>query len=106
MCLHSVLSRGCFTLTLFVEALPVDRNQDSQYLWEHGMASLWMSESVTGEALVPKADLVSYRELTDMWDAGVEPQNLYEEMLVAACKGVDNVKRRLHQAGEISHLVA
>jgi hypothetical protein len=99
VCVHSVLTQGSFTLTMFVEALPVDRNQ---HFWENEKVSPGTQGSATGESPVPKSNLVSYRELTDMWDKGVEPQNLYEEMLVAACKGVDAVKGRLLQSGEVS----
>jgi hypothetical protein len=82
-----------------LEALPVDRNQ---HFWENEKVSSGMQGSATGESSVPKSNLVSYRELTDMWDKGVEPQNLYEEMLVAACKGVDAVKGRLLQSRGVS----
>lgn len=40
-----------------------------------------------------RADLISYRELTDAWDRGeMKKPTLFEEMLIAACKGIENVK--------------
>lgn len=76
----SVLSQGRLTLALFVEALPFERNG---YLWEIRAGAFPQT----------RADLISYRELTDMWGRGeVKQPPLFEEMLRAACKGVDSVK--------------
>jgi len=74
-------------MTLFVAALPLERNG---FLWEDSMVSSAETRVVCPQ---PKADLISYRELRDMWDRGeIGELKLFEEMLIAACKGVDNVK--------------
>jgi hypothetical protein len=94
---HSVLSRGCFTLTLFVEALPLERNA---FLWDYSMVSSEKTKEVCPQ---PKADLISYRELMDMWDRGeIQEPRLLEEMLIAGCKGVDNVKNGILRSGQNS----
>lgn len=74
--------RGYFCLTMYVAALPVN------------MASrLWDLDITDGRLEVEdsaKTELVSYRELTDMWERGEDGQfGEFEELLVVACKGLD-----------------
>lgn len=96
---HSMLTKGNFTLTLFVEALPLNRNAE---LWERDL-SVYDEQTKgepghgdmggTGKLRASETDLISYRELTDMWDNGeVKDPSFFEELLLVACKGVDNVK--------------
>jgi hypothetical protein len=89
-------TQGTFNLTMFVKALPLCRNVG---LWE-------LDPSVdnelggnagdqTGNVRALETELISYRELTDMWDNDeVQQLHLFEEMLIAACKGIDSVRER------------
>jgi hypothetical protein len=90
--LYSMLKFGCFALTLFVEALPLNRNG---HLWDD---NLYFNQTAPETDLsfprLNEADLISYRELTDLWEEGQFRQpGLFEEMLLAACKGIGNVNR-------------
>jgi len=79
--LYSMLSQGTFVLTLFVEALPLHRD-----------STLWETEEVfdneEGEDLkmivtTREKNLMSYRELTDLWDAGgIKKLGPFEKLLV------------------------
>lgn len=102
-----MLTEGNFKLTLFVEALPLNRNAE---LWErdpsgcdeqrkggsgHGGQRGGMSGA--GKLRASETDLISYRELTDMWDNGeVKDPSFFEELLLVACKGVNNVKAQMN----------
>ncbi|KAF4627565.1 hypothetical protein G7Y89_g10588 [Cudoniella acicularis] len=93
---YSMLARGHYQLTLFAEALPVNR---TGYLWEINPLKingrLLEMGSAFPEGKLIETDLVSYRELTDMWDKGAMSKiGSFEELLLIACKGVDNVMRK------------
>jgi hypothetical protein len=82
---YSVLTRGEFTLTLFVEALPLDL---LDWKWEYVEQGLLEY----GERNKDVA-LISYRELVDKWERGeIKNTSLFVELLLAACKGIRNVK--------------
>ncbi|KAF8853968.1 hypothetical protein BDZ45DRAFT_677306 [Acephala macrosclerotiorum] len=94
---HSVMTSGTFTLSLFVEALPLDRNGGMwDDVWAPTRGQGWVEGIGRGKENVGtsmRADLISYRELTDAWDRGeMKKPTLFEEMLIAACKGIENVK--------------
>lgn len=77
---YSFLTRGYFRLTLFTEALPVNR---VSWLWDAEM-----HENVTEDEVCTK--LVSYRELTDGWEKGeLGTFGNFEESLLVGCKGVE-----------------
>ncbi|KAH8687290.1 hypothetical protein BGZ60DRAFT_5415 [Tricladium varicosporioides] len=94
--IYSMVTKGQYTLTLFVEALPVNR---SSFLWdikptEYGMRSVQEERDVL--ACIPKIDLISYRELVDKWDQGETTHiGRMEELLLIACKGLPDVSRKL-----------
>lgn len=82
--MYSMLTRGYFRLTLFTEALPVNRVSRFWDQEEGGEAS---EEAV-------ETQLVSYRELTDGWEMrGLGEVGAFEELLLVACKGME-VKSR------------
>jgi hypothetical protein len=85
---YSIMTRGHFVLTAFVEALPL--NQTS-IAWDydplHTPEQSFMDELDADTGLL-ETNLISYRELTDMWDRGeITRPGLFEEMLIVACKG-------------------
>lgn len=85
---YSVMTRGHFVLSAFVEALPL--NQKS-LLWDYSLMHK-SEQSSSGVEVADtgllETDLISYRELTDMWDRGeITRPRLFEEMLIVACKG-------------------
>ncbi|KUJ07292.1 uncharacterized protein LY89DRAFT_725807 [Mollisia scopiformis] len=89
---HSVLNSGTFTLTLFVEALPLDKNGRMwDDVWTPTRSHGWIGG---GQERGPTtSDLISYRELVDGWDGGeIKKPTLFEEMLLVACKGIDALK--------------
>jgi hypothetical protein len=90
--LYSMLKFGCFTLTLFVEALPLNRNG---HLWDDSLYfNKTTPEAGPSSPRLDETDLISYRELTDLWEDGQFRQpGLFEEMLLAACKGISSVNR-------------
>ncbi|KAH6682680.1 hypothetical protein B0J14DRAFT_130284 [Halenospora varia] len=94
--MYSMVTKGQYTLTLFVEALPVNR---SSFLWdikptEYGRRSMQERRDVL--ACIPKTDLISYRELADKWDQGETTHiGRMEELLLIACKGFPNVSKKL-----------
>ena len=89
-------TRGTFNLTMFVKALPLCRNVG---LWELD-PSIYNEQGgnlgdQNGNVRALGAELISYRELTDMWDNDeVQQLHLFEEMLIAACKGIDSVTEK------------
>lgn len=84
--IQSVMRSGTFTLTLFVEALPLDRR--AALFDVQGNPAMGLEWDPT-----MNADLISYRELTDAWDRGeVGEPTLFEKMLLVACKGIDNIE--------------
>jgi hypothetical protein len=90
---HSVLTQGTFTLDLFIEALPLDRNS---LKWEYGDYNCERRRALTGEPVNCVTNLMSYRELADAWcKRQVKHTTLFEEMLLVACKGVEIVLPRL-----------
>jgi hypothetical protein len=93
---YLMLTRGSFNLTMFVKALPLCKNVG---LWELNSSAYNMQCNTTrdggSKVGLLAADLISYRELTDMWDNDeVKQLHLFEEMLIAACKGLDDVKAK------------
>jgi hypothetical protein len=63
-----VLKFGCFTLTLFVEALPLNRNG---HLWDDDLYfNQTAPETDSSSPGLDETDLISYRELTDLWEEG------------------------------------
>jgi hypothetical protein len=94
--IYSMVTKGQYALTLFVEALPVNR---SSFLWDikptkYGMRCIQDKRDVL--ACIPKPDLISYRELTDKWDRGETiPIGRMEELLLIACKGFPEVSKKL-----------
>jgi hypothetical protein len=85
--LHSVKTCGHFVLTSFVEALPFSQRG---YIWECG--------SSLGKDASFDPDLISYRELVDKWDLeGIRQLDLFEEILIVACKGAPSPYYGLHQ---------
>jgi hypothetical protein len=93
--LYSMLKFGCFTLTLFVEALPLHRNG---HLWDDSLYfNQTSSEAGPSAPRLDEGNLISYRELTDLWEEGQFRQpRLFEEMLIAACKGIGSVTQGAH----------
>jgi hypothetical protein len=78
--IYSFLTRGYFRLTLFTEALPVNR---VSWLWDAQMHENVIEDEVCTE-------LVSYRELTDGWEKGeLGTFGKFEESLLIGCKGVE-----------------
>lgn len=95
---YSVMSRGHFVLTAFVEALPL--NQKSM-IWDcdalDAQSCGLLDEGCDNARL--ETDLISYRELVDKWDIGaVKQPRLFEEMLIVACKGASCVLENQNQA--------
>lgn len=93
---YLMLTKGTFNLTMFVKALPLCRNVG---LWELDPSAQdeWgiKDGNKFGNAKVLDSELISYRELTDLWDNDeVEKLHLFEEMLIAACKGIHSVQDR------------
>ena len=91
--IHSILSHGSFILTPFVVALPLDLNRAQ--IWENNQMS---PDAEKGDKDWEKefsapTDLVSYRELIELWDSGkVREPTQFVEMLLIACKGADEIK--------------
>ena len=84
------MTRGHFILTAFVETLPL--NQKS-LIWDYGtpMQSQGSVEAESDRESL-ETDLISYRQLVDMWDNGaVKRPRAFEEMLIVACKGASAV---------------
>jgi hypothetical protein len=81
--LYSMLKFVCFTLTLFVEALPLNRNDR---LWDDDLYSNQTAlETDPSSPRLDETDIISYRELTDLWKEGQFRQpELFEEILLAA----------------------
>jgi hypothetical protein len=93
---YLMLTKGTFNLTMFVKALPLCRNMG---LWELDASEPNVWDTDEGDrcrnARVLDSELISYRELTDLWDNDeVEKLPLFEEMLIAACKGINSVQER------------
>ena len=91
-----MLSRGSFNLTMFVKALPLCGNLG---LWELDPLACGERGGTAGpeggNIGQLETGLISYRELTDRWDNDeVKQLYLFEEMLIAACKGIDNIKAK------------
>jgi hypothetical protein len=90
--LHSMLTRGTFTLRLFISALPIDRNGG---LWDWDVSQLVDGEENKQlEEYLRSSGLISYRELMEKWDGGkYKHPTPFDEILIIACAGVGNVKR-------------
>ena len=91
---YLMLTRGSFTLTMFVKALPLCGNLGR---WELEPSACGERSNTAGPegGNIGQLDagLISYRELIDMWDNDeVKQLDLFEEMLIAACHGIDSVK--------------
>jgi hypothetical protein len=66
--LYSMLKFGYFTFTLFVEALPLNRND---HLWDDNLYSNQTApETDPSSPRLDGTDLISYQELTDLWEEG------------------------------------
>jgi hypothetical protein len=93
--LYGMLKFGCFVLTLFVEALPLNRNG---HLWDDNLyVNQKVPETDPSSPRLDETDLVSYRELTDLSEEGQFRQlALFEEMLLAASKGIGSVTQGTH----------
>jgi hypothetical protein len=71
---------GYFRLSMHIEALPVNMRS-----WHWDIAGdHWIAE---GSA---NTDLISYRELIDLWERGeISLVGKFEELLLIACKGLE-----------------
>ena len=83
--IHSVMSRGSFTLTPFVVSLPFDLNR--AWIWEDN------ANNELERDLLRPTELISYRELIELWENGeLRKPSQFVEMLLVACKGVDEIR--------------
>lgn len=75
---------GYFRLTLYGEALPVNMNS-GLWDWDTTGNPPMMDES-------SNTQLISYRELVDMWEMRKTTRfGKFEELLLVACKGTEAV---------------
>ena len=94
---HIMSTCDTFTLGLSATALPIDRNGE---LWDWDVSKLEGGEGNTQlDEYLKRSELISYRELMDMWDTGkYKYPTSFDALLITACSGVDN-SRRLRMGG-------
>lgn len=90
--LHSMLTRGTYTVNLSISVMPIDRNGG---LWDCDVSLLEDGEyNVELDQQLRHTELISYRELLLRWDGGMyRCPTPFDEILIVVCVGVKDVRQ-------------